>query len=160
MFKNTNFEIYFLQNSLNMFVEDRTSYNGPVQVTVKPTYTVAELKEHVECEFEIPVGVQKWILGKSLAEDDQSTLTSHGIDKSGQSIFLYLVAPKKETDVLEDNKPEVEEATGVQNKFPVGEHRKGRYWNYEEDRWSYCSGIYVDLEFNAKFAHQEAPPIC
>merc|ERR1719464_1527625 len=25
------------------------------------------------------------------------------------------------------------------NPVPNGEHRKGRYWNYEEDRWSYCS---------------------
>ena len=83
-----------------MYVEDRTSYNGPVQVTVKPTFTVAELKEHVQCEFEIPIGVQKWILGKSLAEDDQSTLSSHGIDKSGESIYLYLVAEEKiETEI-------------------------------------------------------------
>ena len=143
--------------SLNMFVEDRTSYNGPVQVTVKPSYTVAELKEHVQCEFEIPVGVQKWILGKSLAEDDQSTLISHGIDKNGLSIFLYLVAPKKENgNDVEGNNLEIAQASGVtekkpeneiankvnQNKIPVenGEHRKGRYWNYEEDRWSYCSG--------------------
>merc|ERR1711935_642158 len=42
--------------NLSMYVEDRTSYNGPVQVTVKPTFTVAELKEHVQCEFEIPIG--------------------------------------------------------------------------------------------------------
>ena len=72
---NVNF---FHDLSLNMYVEDRTSYNGPVQVSVKPTFTLAELKEQVQCEFEIPVDVQRWILGKSLAEDDQSTLASHG----------------------------------------------------------------------------------
>ena len=97
-----------------MYVEDRTSYNGPVQVTVKPSFTVAELKEHVECEFEIPVGVQKWILGKSLAEDDQSTLSSHGINKSGESIFLYLVAPKEE----EENN-ETETHGGALGLYPV-----------------------------------------
>ena len=131
-----------------MYVEDRTSYNGPVQVTVKPSFTVAELKEHVECEFEIPVGVQKWILGKSLAEDDQSTLSSHGINKSGESIFLYLVAPKEEEENNEtetqNSKDSAENDTKTErpnNPVPNGEHRKGRYWNYEEDRWSYCSGM-------------------
>ena len=117
-----------------MFVEDRTSYNGPVQVTVKPSYTVAELKEHITCEFEIPVGVQKWILGKSLAEDDKSTLSSHGICKSGQSIYLYLVAPKELPDTTEGGatvaevKQENSKQTAV-NPVANGEHRKGRYWN-------------------------------
>ena len=131
-----------------MYVEDRTSYNGPVQVTVKPNFTDAELKEHVQCEFEIPIGVQKWILGKSLAEDDQSTLSSHGIDKSGESIYLYLVAEEKietettkPTDEIENDKAE----RLNNNPVPNGEHRKGRYWNYEEDRWSYCSGKVVTL---------------
>jgi hypothetical protein len=42
-----------------MYLEDRKSYNGPVQVRVKPTFTVAELKEHVQCEYEIPIRVRK-----------------------------------------------------------------------------------------------------
>ena len=116
-----------------MYVEDRTSYNGPVQVTVKPSFTLAELKQHIQCEFEIPVGVQKWILGKSLAENDESTLSSYGISGSGQSIYLYLVTPKdeeqKESKLPE--KLETAQATAL-------DYRKGRYWNYEEDRWSYC----------------------
>ena len=78
-----------------MFVEDKTSYNGPIALRVSPKMTVAELKDFVQCEFEIPIGVQKWILGKSLAVDDKSTLLSHGISKSGQKVFLYLVAPGK-----------------------------------------------------------------
>merc|ERR1712223_1584870 len=116
--------------NLSMYVEDRTSYNGPVQVTVKPSFTVAELKEHVECEFEIPVGVQKWILGKSLAEDDQSTLSSHGINKSGESIFLYLVAPKEEEENNETEtapKSKADKDTTSErpnNHVPNGEHRK------------------------------------
>lgn len=126
-----------------MYVEDRTSYNGPVQVSVKPTFTLAELKEHVECEFEIPVGVQKWILGKSLAEDNQSTLSSHGINKSGQSIYLYLVASAttnetKQTPDKQANEPSKKILPSPSNPTN-GENRKGRYWNYEEDRWSYCS---------------------
>ena len=76
-----------------MFVEDKTSYNGPIAIRVSPALTVEELKDYVHCEFEIPIGVQKWILGKSLVEDEKSTLTSNGISKNGQKVFLYLVAP-------------------------------------------------------------------
>ena len=127
-----------------MYVEDRTSYNGPVQVLVKPNFTLAELKEQIQCEFEIPVDVQRWILGKSLAEDDQSTLASHGIDKSGESIYLYLVAPKEATTEKEETNTEsnAESSKSKPNPtepVPDGPPRKGRYWNYEMDRWSYCS---------------------
>ena len=146
---NVNF---FYDFSLNMYVEDRTSYNGPVQVSVKPTFTLAELKEQVQCEFEIPVDVQRWILGKSLAEDDQSTLASHGINKSGESIYLYLVAPKESgTNGSKDDesttKPDIpsdkpKTVPTDSKKLPDDSEeppRKGRYWNYEMDRWSYCS---------------------
>ena len=76
-----------------MFVEDKTSYNGPIAINVDPSLTVAELKELIQCEFEIPIGVQRWILGKSLVADEKSSLASHGITKDNQKIFLYLVAP-------------------------------------------------------------------
>ena len=78
-----------------MFVEDKTSYNGPISIHVDPSLTVAELKETVQCEFEIPVGVQRWILGKSLVADEKSSIASHGVTKDNQKIFLYLVAPGK-----------------------------------------------------------------
>ena len=78
-----------------MFVEDKTSYNGPIAIQVDPKLTVAELKELIQCEFEIPIGVQRWILGKSLVADEKSSLASHGIEKDNQKIFLYLVAPGK-----------------------------------------------------------------
>ena len=147
---NVNF---FYDFSLNMYVEDRTSYNGPVQVSVKPTFTLAELKEQVQCEFEIPVDVQRWILGKSLAEDDQSTLASHGINKSGESIYLYLVAPKEGTTSKDaDSNAKPVPSDKPKTSLPIKDKsnsketddseeppRKGRYWNYEMDRWSYCS---------------------
>jgi hypothetical protein len=55
--------------------------------------TLAELKKQVECQFEIPVQCQKWILDKSLANDDAVTLASYGIAAANQNIYLYLVTP-------------------------------------------------------------------
>lgn len=54
--------------------------------------TVAELKTKIHTEFEIPTNVQRWIIGKNLAEHDGATLDElHAAD--GSPVFLYLVAP-------------------------------------------------------------------
>jgi len=76
-----------------MFVEDKASHNGPIPVIVRPSMTVADLKVIIQEQFEIPVGVQRWILHKTRADNDLATLLSYGIQKSDQKIFLYLVAP-------------------------------------------------------------------
>ena len=76
-----------------MYVEDKTSYNGPISVIVNPNISVAELKVLVQNQFEFPANVQRWILDKTLADNDSASLASLGIDKSEQKIFLYLVAP-------------------------------------------------------------------
>ena len=81
----------------NMFVEDAVSAQGPIVVEVNPTSTVAELKLQIEKEFEIPVDVQKWILGKNLVTEDALTLQSQGIIMDGAEIFLYLVNPGEDT---------------------------------------------------------------
>ena len=82
-----------------MYVEDKASYNGPMPLVVNPGVTVANLKEIVQAEYEFPVGVQRWILDKTLADDDTATLTSLGINKNDQKIFLYLVAPGSLTPI-------------------------------------------------------------
>ena len=75
-----------------MFVEDAVSAQGPIVVEVNPAITVAELKLQIEKEFEIPVNVQKWILGKNLVSEETITLHSQGVDIDGAEIFLYLVS--------------------------------------------------------------------
>ena len=57
--------------------------------------TLAELMKQVECQFEIPVRFQKWILDKTLANSDESSLSSFGIGSNNQNIYLYLVTPGK-----------------------------------------------------------------
>lgn len=41
--------------------------------------------------------MQRWILGKRLADDDSSSLEQHKVTSEGCPIFLYLVAPQAET---------------------------------------------------------------
>jgi len=106
---------------------------------VSPDITVAGLKLQIQNEFEIPSNVQKWILGKSLATTDCSTLRSQGVQKDGDNIFLYLVAPNKE-DYDEEEQEDVEEKSTAEAlpSVPIYAGRKGKYWNYECERWSYC----------------------
>ncbi|XP_066254774.1 uncharacterized protein [Euwallacea similis] len=79
---------------IEMYVEDKVSHRGPFPIDVTETQTVAELKQQICREFEIPVEVQRWILGKQLVVEDTSTLKDHKITQ-GSAVFLYLVAPEK-----------------------------------------------------------------
>ena len=79
----------------DMYVEDAVSAQGPISLIVSPSLTVAELKQQVEEQFEIPVAVQKWILDKSLVSEDTVTLSSQGVDKDGAKVYLYLVSPEE-----------------------------------------------------------------
>lgn len=54
--------------------------------------TVAELKAKIHTEFEIPTNVQRWIIGKNLANRDEATLNELQA-VNGSPVFLYLVAP-------------------------------------------------------------------
>ena len=119
-----------------MFVEDAVSAQGPIVVEVNPAITVAELKLQIEAEFEIPVDVQKWILGKQLVGEDSVTLESQGVTSDGSEIYLYLVNPGEK----QEEKPASPTAAPVKIPLvlPTEPNEKGRYWNYEEDRWSFC----------------------
>ncbi|GJQ82784.1 hypothetical protein Trydic_g13487 [Trypoxylus dichotomus] len=90
--------------TVNMFVEDRLSHRGPFTIPVNAEQTVGELKEQVEKDFEIPTNVQRWILGKELATDDKTTLKDHHVTTNGSPVFLYLVAPNRESKIQEKTK--------------------------------------------------------
>lgn len=76
-----------------MYVEDKISHRGPFPIVVSENQTVKQLKVQVENEFQIPAMVQRWILGKQLATDDNACLNDFQLTAEGCSIFLYLVAP-------------------------------------------------------------------
>ncbi|XP_037777079.1 LOW QUALITY PROTEIN: uncharacterized protein LOC119574061 [Penaeus monodon] len=83
--------------TVKMYVEDKNSHQGPISFTVVSTMTVGELREKVYQNFGFPPHVQRWILGKRLADDDSCTLDQHKVTSEGCPIFLYLVAPQADT---------------------------------------------------------------
>nr|XP_045592793.1 uncharacterized protein LOC123754430 isoform X2 [Procambarus clarkii] len=82
--------------NVKMYVEDKNSHQGPITFTVTSSMTVGELRKKVCHDFGFPPEVQRWILGRRLADDDNQTLEHHKVTTEGCPIFLYLVAPDSE----------------------------------------------------------------
>ncbi|XP_076228768.1 uncharacterized protein LOC116424929 [Nomia melanderi] len=89
---------------VNMYIEDKLAHQGPIPLQLPSRMTVAELKAKIHTEFEIPTNVQRWIIGKNLADSDAATLNElQAVD--GSPIFLYLVAPElKPANVTHEDK--------------------------------------------------------
>ncbi|XP_034178702.2 uncharacterized protein LOC117603543 [Osmia lignaria lignaria] len=86
---------------VNMYIEDKLAHQGPIPLQLPSRMTVAELKTKIHTEFEIPTNVQRWIIGKNLADRDEASLNElQAVD--GSPIFLYLVAPElRQTNVIQ-----------------------------------------------------------
>ncbi|XP_011312874.1 uncharacterized protein [Fopius arisanus] len=97
--------------NVNMFIEDRLAQQGPIPLQLPVTMRIGELKDKISQEFEIPPNLQRWIIAKKSADDDNSTLQELDA-KEGLPIFLYLAAPVLQIDnetvpavvALEDDK--------------------------------------------------------
>ncbi|XP_069936804.1 uncharacterized protein [Cherax quadricarinatus] len=85
--------------NVKMYVEDKNSHQGPITFAVTSSMTVGELRKKVCQDFGFPPEVQRWILGRRLADDDNHTLEHHKVTTEACPIFLYLVAPDSESKV-------------------------------------------------------------
>ncbi|XP_017888563.1 uncharacterized protein LOC108630025 [Ceratina calcarata] len=101
---------------VNMYIEDKLAHQGPIPLQLPSRMTVAELKAKIHTEFEIPTNVQRWIIGKNLADRDDATLNELQA-VNGSPIFLYLVAPelRSKNAVQVEKDEEIEEAPSVIN---------------------------------------------
>ncbi|KAM8757288.1 ranBP-type and C3HC4-type zinc finger-containing protein 1 [Acanthopagrus schlegelii] len=73
-------------------VEDAQSDNYiPVTVVVSADLTIAQLKDKISHDFGFVPALQRWVIGKRLAQDSE-TLYSHGIRKSGDQAFLFILS--------------------------------------------------------------------
>ncbi|KAM7006532.1 ranBP-type and C3HC4-type zinc finger-containing protein 1 [Tautogolabrus adspersus] len=82
------------QDSIRLWVgvEDAQSENYiPVTVEVSLYTTIAQLKEKISHDFGFVPALQRWVIGKRLAQD-RETLYSHGVRKSGDKVFLFILS--------------------------------------------------------------------
>ncbi|XP_037911471.1 uncharacterized protein LOC119651784 [Hermetia illucens] len=78
---------------VDMFVEDKYSQKGPIQIAITPLLTILQLKQKIATDFDIPVGVQRWSINDDLAMDDEKTLLEFGVKDHTPTFYLYIVAP-------------------------------------------------------------------
>ncbi|KAF6722472.1 RanBP-type and C3HC4-type zinc finger-containing protein 1 [Oryzias melastigma] len=71
-------------------VEDAQSDSSiPVTLEVSSAMTIAQLKDKINQDFGFHPLLQRWVIGKRLAKD-QDTLFSHGIRSNGDQAFLFI----------------------------------------------------------------------
>ncbi|KAF7996655.1 hypothetical protein HCN44_002301 [Aphidius gifuensis] len=104
--------------NVDMYIEDRLAHQGPIPLQLESTMTISQLKEKIFNEFEIPVNVQRWIIGRKLADNNETTLEDLQLVE-GLPIFLYLIAPvdnnKKKNIKLVNNKSSSSDEDNVNN---------------------------------------------
>nr|XP_046239136.1 ranBP-type and C3HC4-type zinc finger-containing protein 1 [Scatophagus argus] len=82
------------QDSIRLWVgvEDGQSDSYiPVTVVVTPDMTIAQLKDKISHDFGFHPSLQRWVIGKRLAQD-QDTLFSHGVRQNGDKAFLFILS--------------------------------------------------------------------
>ncbi|XP_058794151.1 uncharacterized protein LOC131665917 [Phymastichus coffea] len=102
---------------LSMYIEDKQAHQGPIPLQLPANMTVAQLKAKIQLEFEIPANVQRWIIGKNLADDDDVTLRDLQAAE-GSAVFLYLVAPPdlQDKETIKEDKEREKQAGRVINE--------------------------------------------
>uniref|UniRef100_A0AAQ4NPD7 RanBP-type and C3HC4-type zinc finger-containing protein 1 n=1 Tax=Gasterosteus aculeatus aculeatus TaxID=481459 RepID=A0AAQ4NPD7_GASAC len=79
---------------LRVGVEDAQSDTDiPLNVLVSPDMTIAQLKEKINLDFGFHPSLQRWVIGKRLAQD-RETLHSHGVRHNGDQAFLFILSAK------------------------------------------------------------------
>ncbi|KAL8564630.1 hypothetical protein ACOMHN_032186 [Nucella lapillus] len=76
--------------SATVVVEDREMACLPLDIKVKPSDTISDLKRSFWDKHGFPVEVQKWIIGKRIPGDEE-TLSKCDITSSGHTLYLYLL---------------------------------------------------------------------
>ncbi|XP_026203704.1 ranBP-type and C3HC4-type zinc finger-containing protein 1 isoform X2 [Anabas testudineus] len=84
------------QDAIRLWVEVQDAqsvFNCPVTIMVSSFMTVAQLKEKINQDYGFHPVLQRWVIGKRLAQD-QETLYSHGIRQDGDRVFLYILSAR------------------------------------------------------------------
>lgn len=90
-------------------VEDAQSDNYiPVNVVVSPSMTIGQLKEKINHDFGFHPLLQRWVIGKRLAQDKE-TLYSHGIRQDGDKAFLFILSAQAAHLTLQQHRQDQDE---------------------------------------------------
>lgn len=130
-----------------MYVEDKSSHKGPIQVTVRPGMTLLELKQKILENFEIPIAVQRWILNEKLASADEKTLLDYGVTDEKSVLYLYLVVEPQKEGLKQINKIPISPKPSTSTQ-----EDKLSICDSEEDLSDYQNDVIKDDEYEGAIA--------
>ncbi|KAM6948075.1 ranBP-type and C3HC4-type zinc finger-containing protein 1 isoform 1-T2 [Lycodopsis pacificus] len=94
---------------LRVGVEDAQSDTEiPVTAVVSTDMTIAQLKEKISNDFGFHPSLQRWVIGKRLAQD-RETLYSHGVRQDGDQAFLFILCANSVQLTLHQHKHDQEQ---------------------------------------------------
>ncbi|KAM8916852.1 ranBP-type and C3HC4-type zinc finger-containing protein 1 isoform 1-T1 [Spinachia spinachia] len=115
---------------LRVGVEDAQSDTDiPLTVLVSSDMTIAQLKEKFSLDHGFHPSLQRWVIGKRLAQD-RETLHSHGVRRDGDQAFLFILSAKAAHLELQQHKQDQDQQRldGIiesMQLLPRGPHRGG-----------------------------------
>lgn len=146
-----------LCNRVRILIEDRSNNHtaAPFYWSVTKEATLGDLKERLERERNVPVAHQRWILGRRLANDEKASLAHYDIGPDNCYLYVYVLAeaPKPAVVVREDEVKETKQDTpppAAREQAPPG-----RYYNFEEDRYSTCDESDEENVVRIQVQHRE-----
>ncbi|XP_065100557.1 ranBP-type and C3HC4-type zinc finger-containing protein 1 [Paramisgurnus dabryanus] len=86
----------YVQNDIRLRVgvaDAMSDAHIPITVTVPVYITISELKEKISNDYGFHPTLQRWVIGKRLAQDKE-TLFRYGIRNDDDSVFLFIMAAK------------------------------------------------------------------
>ena len=121
---------------VRILIEDRSNNHSaaPFYWSVTKETTLGELKERLDRERNVQVAHQRWILGRRLANDERANLEHYDIGPENCYLYVYVLAETPKPAVVEA----VKEMKQVTPPPPVQAPPPGKYYNFEEDRYSTC----------------------
>lgn len=78
---------------LNIYVEDRRNTLGPMMLPAAKGANLYYLKLQIESRFNIPIRLQRWIVGKTLCTNDRTPLQALAGKDLTAPFYVYLVHP-------------------------------------------------------------------
>ncbi|XP_054877147.1 ranBP-type and C3HC4-type zinc finger-containing protein 1 [Poeciliopsis prolifica] len=106
---------------LKVCVQDAESEDYiPVTLIVSAGMTIAEVKDKISQDFGFHPTLQRWVIGKRLAQD-QETLYSHGIRKNGDQAFLFILSANAAQLTRQQHKQDQEQQriAGIVESLPL-----------------------------------------
>ncbi|XP_028179572.1 uncharacterized protein LOC114366794 [Ostrinia furnacalis] len=103
--------------AINVWVEDKEKTRGPIKLVIRRAAVVGELRRRAEQSFGLPSRLQRWIVGRTLCTNDNTSLASLAGPSLSAPFYLCLVEADENAEQvnLEQNDNAINTKEGENN---------------------------------------------